>query len=131
MNNNFFIKNTVPYVLCHTVTFVITMWLVPMLCRGWRDVLWFSLRIIAAVLIAAAFTVKYSDMHPMLYFFLSVVQDLLGFIFRPQLSRIYGISSTPLGEFEYIGQVFVWITGIVILQMIVIAAVRQLNMRKN
>ncbi len=120
-DKRYFSENVLPAIICHLFTFMVVMVIVPVFCRGWRDVRWFSLRIIAAVLIAVLFTVKHPDMHPVVYFFLSVIQDLMGFIFRPQLSRIYGISSTPLGEFEYIGQIFVWITGIVILQMVVIA----------
>jgi len=130
-DKNYFSKSILPAIICHIVTFLFVMVMVPVFCRGWRDMIWFSLRIISAVLIAAIFTIKYHDMHPMVYFFLSVIQDLLGFVFRPQLSRIYGIPLTPLGEFEYIGQVFVWITGIVILQIIVIAVVRQWYMRKK
>ena len=130
-SNDYLTKGIVPAVVCHILTFFCVMIAIPLFCRGWRDAIWVSLRIIVAVALTASFAIMYPDIRPMVYFFLSVIQDMMGFIFRPQLSRIYGIPLTPLGEFEYIGQVFVWVTCIVILQMIVIAAVRQLNIRKK
>ncbi len=130
-NIDYLTKGIFPAVICHILTFFCVMVVIPLFCRGWRDVIWVSLRITGAAVLAVIFTARYPDMNPVIYFFLSVVQDLMGFILRPQLSRIYGIPLTPLGEFEYIGQVFVWITGIVILQMIVITTVRQFNTEKK
>ncbi|MBQ8603932.1 MAG: hypothetical protein IJ410_03705 [Oscillospiraceae bacterium] len=100
------------------------MVIIPMLAKGVPDIIWLSLRITAVVGIAVMFAAKYPSVNIALYFFMSVVQDIIALVFMPQISRIYGISQTPLGEFEYIGRVFVWITGIVILQMIVIAVIQ-------
>lgn len=126
-------KIFIPAALCHIITFILTMWLVPALCSGWPDIRWISLRIIAAVAVMVFFTLHFTDISAVVYFFMSVVQDMLGFALRVPLSRIYGIPSTPLGEFEYIGQIFVWITGIVILQMIIISVTKFIleNIKQN
>ena len=126
-NNELKISSLLCALMCHIATFLLVMVIIPVFCGGWRDILWISLRIAAAIAVAVLFTWSFRDINAIVYFFMSMVQDILAFVFRPLLCRIYGISMTSLGEFEYIGQVFVWITAIVILQMAVIAVVNSIK----
>ena len=69
-------KKFIPAALCHIITFLLTMWFVPALCSGWPDILWISLRIIAAVAVMVIFTLHFTDISAVVYFFMSVVQDI-------------------------------------------------------
>ena len=129
MKNRFFREVFIPSVLCNIITFLAVFVAVPLLCRGWADFAWISARIIAATAVACAFTECSNRIGGITYYLISVVQDIMGYVFYKPLSSLYGIGSGALAEFEYIGQIFVWITCIALWQTLVIAVYKYI--RKN
>ena len=112
-------------VWCNLLTFIAVFVIIPLFMWGMPDVIWITARIIAAIVLAVWFGTKYPPMYAIEIFLWSVVQDLMAYIFRVPLADMYGISmSSPLWEFEYIGQFCIWITALSVLQSIVIKAKR-------